>query len=360
MKRNYVKRLLALMTAGVMVTAIPTVYYADEREEAVTVEIEEKEEPKTEELIEPAACTEQAAPAPVQEAPVPEAPVQEEHHEAAAEETAQTAEHHETETVSDAEPQAVGEEAVHQETPAPESAAAAETVSAIGSEATAENPEETEAAAEAEAEASEETEETEEPEETEEETVQQFAGFVHIELAGGALREGEAATLVCKASETDLSHSVRWEVRSGDSWSAVAENSSEYSFIADENNADFTYRAVLVFAEEGIMDVVSNELKLPGLVSDGQEEAEEIIEIFDEPEMSVSISSSATDSMQEGETVVLTGTVSGFDGYEVMYQWTCNKGNGFEIVYGANSSTYSFTATQESLGWEWELEVYYR
>ena len=64
--------------------------------------------------------------------------------------------------------------------------------------------------------------------------------------------------------------------------------------------------------------------------------------------------------MSAGETVRLTSKVEGFDGYELMYQWECDKGNGFQEVRGANSDSYSFEASAESLSWNWRLAVYYR
>lgn len=73
----------------------------------------------------------------------------------------------------------------------------------------------------------------------------------------------------------------------------------------------------------------------------------------------VTIKSSAKSTMLVGEEVRLTSKISGFEGYEVSYQWQCDKGNGFEDIAGANQSTYSFPATVETLKWSWRLIVYY-
>ena len=73
----------------------------------------------------------------------------------------------------------------------------------------------------------------------------------------------------------------------------------------------------------------------------------------------VTIKSSAKSTMLVGEEVRLTSKISGFEGYEVSYQWQCDKGNGFEDIAGANQSTYSFSATVETLKWSWRLIVYY-
>lgn len=74
----------------------------------------------------------------------------------------------------------------------------------------------------------------------------------------------------------------------------------------------------------------------------------------------VTIKSSAKSVMEEGETVHLTSSISGFDGYEISYQWLCDKGSGFQEVSGANSDSYSFAVTKENLSWNWKLRVYYK
>ena len=74
----------------------------------------------------------------------------------------------------------------------------------------------------------------------------------------------------------------------------------------------------------------------------------------------MTIFSSRSSVMAMGETVYLTSKLEGFDGYETMLQWQCDKGNGFEDVPGANADTYSFSASIETLGYDWRLAVYYR
>ena len=65
--------------------------------------------------------------------------------------------------------------------------------------------------------------------------------------------------------------------------------------------------------------------------------------------------------MEEGEPIYLTSLLEGFeDCEEIQYVWKVNKGDGFEIVEGANEATYTFTASMESLGWDWHLTVLYR
>ena len=79
-----------------------------------------------------------------------------------------------------------------------------------------------------------------------------------------------------------------------------------------------------------------------------------------EANMKVTIFTSRRTAMKVGETVYLTSKLEGFDGYELKYQWECDKGAGFEPVSGANGDSWSFEASAESLGWYWRLSVYYR
>lgn len=65
--------------------------------------------------------------------------------------------------------------------------------------------------------------------------------------------------------------------------------------------------------------------------------------------------------MTEGDKVTLTSKLEGFDDCaEVRYIWKVDKGNGFEEIPGANQSSYTFTATAETLSWNWHLTVLYR
>ena len=95
------------------------------------------------------------------------------------------------------------------------------------------------------------------------------------------------------------------------------------------------------------------------------EESEEIAEEEAEEEdpeadMKVTIFSSRRTLMTEGEDVYLTSKLEGFDGFETYLQWECDKGEGFQDVEGANEDTYVFSASVESLSWNWRLTVYYK
>ncbi len=89
--------------------------------------------------------------------------------------------------------------------------------------------------------------------------------------------------------------------------------------------------------------------------------AEEPAEVPAEPERKVTIFTSRRTVMTEGETVYLTSKLEGFeDCVELQYVWNVDKGNGFEVVEGANEPTYVFPADAESLTWGWMLTVLYR
>ncbi len=78
----------------------------------------------------------------------------------------------------------------------------------------------------------------------------------------------------------------------------------------------------------------------------------------DEPEIpdeeNVRILTSFTGVIGYGEQIDLSSEV---DGEVLSYHWECDKGQGFEKIEGANDPTYSFTATPESLSWNWRLTV---
>ena len=65
--------------------------------------------------------------------------------------------------------------------------------------------------------------------------------------------------------------------------------------------------------------------------------------------------------MTPGETITLTSLLEGFEDCEkIVYQWECDKGEGFEPVAGANSDTWEYAGTAETLAWNWRLKVYFK
>ena len=93
------------------------------------------------------------------------------------------------------------------------------------------------------------------------------------------------------------------------------------------------------------------------LETEEDDSSEEIAEI----PKKVTIFSSRRTLMEEGEPVYLTSLLEGFeDCVEIQYFWKVNKGEGFEIIEGANEESYVFTASMESLSWDWHLTIMYR
>ncbi len=91
---------------------------------------------------------------------------------------------------------------------------------------------------------------------------------------------------------------------------------------------------------------------------DGTEAPEEPEAEKAQPKATIFSSRSAV--MEPGETVTLTSRLEHADGYEIRYQWECDRGAGFEAIEGANSDTYTFAADTETLSYNWRLVVYYR
>ncbi|MBQ6513315.1 MAG: hypothetical protein IJI09_01205 [Clostridia bacterium] len=78
-------------------------------------------------------------------------------------------------------------------------------------------------------------------------------------------------------------------------------------------------------------------------------------------EKTVTVFTSRRTVMEEGEPVYLTSKLEGFeDCAEIRYVWKVDKGNGFEVVEGANGDTLTYTASVESMNWSWHLTVMYR
>lgn len=102
-------------------------------------------------------------------------------------------------------------------------------------------------------------------------------------------------------------------------------------------------------------------------VEAGEADEGEIIEIEDEEiplagpavavERQVNVYSNMGTCINEGDTVTLTGELIGFDGCNVMIQWQYDNGNGWMDVEGANSLSYSFSATSESVSSSWRMAV---
>ena len=89
-----------------------------------------------------------------------------------------------------------------------------------------------------------------------------------------------------------------------------------------------------------------------------QQEAQE--KKINQENMKVTIYTSRQDSTLPGEQITLSSQIEGFEDVSGMaYQWMADKGAGFEPVSGANGASYTFTADEENMGWNWRLMVYF-
>jgi len=127
--------------------------------------------------------------------------------------------------------------------------------------------------------------------------------------------------------------------------------------------------------EENTIEEINEEEVEVEVEVEVEKEEEEIVEVTEEVNeevveeeineeatalKQVFIKSSARSCMTRGEPVYLTSYLTGFEGCEIYYQWQCDKGNGFQDIPGANSDSYSFSASKETLSYGWRLIIYYR
>ena len=72
--------------------------------------------------------------------------------------------------------------------------------------------------------------------------------------------------------------------------------------------------------------------------------------------LNVRIESSMSGMILLGDTITLTSFVENPPAV-LAYQWECDRGEGYQPVEGAVEDSYSFTATEESVLWNWRLTV---
>jgi hypothetical protein len=71
----------------------------------------------------------------------------------------------------------------------------------------------------------------------------------------------------------------------------------------------------------------------------------------------VRIRTSLGDVVEPGETITMTSDLIGFDGTQVLIQWQQDTGNGWKDISGAHGLTYSYKASEETLGSKWRVAV---
>ncbi len=81
------------------------------------------------------------------------------------------------------------------------------------------------------------------------------------------------------------------------------------------------------------------------------------VEEPEQAEPKVTIFSSRRAVMVPGEIVYLTSKLENLEGYQISYQWQCDRGAGFQNVPGATGDSYAFTASTETLAYNWRLMI---
>lgn len=88
-------------------------------------------------------------------------------------------------------------------------------------------------------------------------------------------------------------------------------------------------------------------------------DAESLMDEEEKAAKKVYIFTSRKTMVTEGEAIRLTSLLQGFDGLEVDYQWQYDRGEGWENVPNATEPTYTYTADEVTLTYDWRLRVHY-
>jgi len=142
----------------------------------------------------------------------------------------------------------------------------------------------------------------------------------------------------------------------GDWVTVVVDGELGYIFIDDvAEYLDLEEESV----EEPVEEPAEESVEEPAEESEAEVTEEAAAETAKTPKK-VTIFTSRRRIMEAGEPVYLTSKLEGFEDCEtILYQWYCDKGNGYEPVEDAVADTYTFAASVETLAWGWQLEVTY-
>ena len=61
--------------------------------------------------------------------------------------------------------------------------------------------------------------------------------------------------------------------------------------------------------------------------------------------------------VNQGDTITMTGVLTGFDDVQVLLQWQVNDGTGWKDVGSATGTQYTFTANGQTVNNDWRLKV---
>ena len=206
---------------------------------------------------------------------------------------------------------------------------------------------------------------TEEEEEEEELPLEPVYGDVALHFAiDGELWEGTEISMVPVVPDEIIEYTTCWEMLTYDEfgnevWNVVC-GDFRFTIELNEENNSHSYRLVVVESENGRVHY-SIPFVLPEYMPLPQETEDVYAPEKTVKTKSVQIFSSRSAVMKPGEVVILTSVLTGFeDCEEIIYQWECDMGDGFEPLEGANSDSYQFVASVETLSWGWKLTVYFR
>ena len=191
--------------------------------------------------------------------------------------------------------------------------------------------------------------ETEPEEETDEEDEEEYdeSEIVEIEELATPLGVDVFRNVTLTAGEDFEAVNVRENADGMSAISAALPEDSEITVIKVEGDW------AMVVADEQLGYIYNKDLeKYIDLPED--EEAEH-------PEKKVTIFTSRRSVMRSGEEITLTSELEGFENLDVEYQWErdAHDGSGYQPVEGANSDSYSFEASAETLSCDWRLKVAY-
>ena len=188
----------------------------------------------------------------------------------------------------------------------------------------------------------------EKADEKEEKTVTQFTGSARIERVGsGDLYEGDEVTLRVSIENANRSdYRIRWEEKAESTWVPAAEG-SEYRFKVDKVKAGHVFRAVLSFAEEGVKEVSSNELRLPALKEKEEEKEEEkTVEQFTG---SVMIGRAGDGDLYDGDNVTLTLSIENANRQDYHIRWEARAEVSWQVQQEGGES-FSFEVNEARAG----------
>ena len=182
----------------------------------------------------------------------------------------------------------------------------------------------------------------------EEKQVTQFTGSARIERVGsGDLYEGDEVTLRVSIENANRSdYRIRWEEKAESTWVPAAEG-SEYRFKVDKVKAGHVFRAVLSFAEEGVKEVSSNELRLPALKEKEEEKEEEkTVEQFTG---SVMIGREGDGDLYDGDNVTLTLSIENANRQDYHIRWEARAEVSWQVQKEGGES-FSFEVNEARAG----------